>query len=117
MCELFAMSSALPSTVNYSLNEFSRHGGQIYSNTSGWGIACYSERDAFLICEPLPASDSPWVEFVASQNIESRCVIAHVRKASRGEPTCERILASCSCFIAADSRSETRPSGAERIPP
>jgi len=86
MCELFAMSSRTPSTVNYSLHEFSRHGGLIHDNKSGWGIAYFSDQDAFIIREPLPASDSPWVDFVASQHLESRYVIAHVRRASRGEP-------------------------------
>jgi len=86
MCELFAMSSRQPSTVNYSLNEFSRHGGLTHSNKSGWGIAYFSDQDAFIIREPSPASDSPWVDFVASQDLESSYVIAHVRKASRGQP-------------------------------
>ena len=87
MCELFAMSSLKSSNVNYSLNEFARHGGSTYSNRSGWGIAYFADRDAFLIKEPEPASDSPWVEFVASQDLQSTCVIAHVRLATVGEPT------------------------------
>lgn len=86
MCELFAMSSLQPSHVNYSLNEFAKHGGLTYSNRSGWGIAYYSDRDVFLIKEPEPASDSPWVKFVASQDLQSTCVIAHVRLGTIGEP-------------------------------
>ena len=87
MCELFAMSSSMPSNVKYSLNEFAKHGGLTYSNKSGWGISHYADRDAYLIKEPEPASDSPWVEFVANQNIQSSCVIAHVRLASVGSPS------------------------------
>ena len=87
MCELFAMSSRKPATVNYSLNEFARHGGATYSNNSGWGIAYFLDRDALLIKEPKPAADSPWVQFIASQELESANVIAHVRLATVGVPT------------------------------
>ena len=87
MCELFSMSSRRPSTVNYSLHEFAKHGGLTHSNESGWGIAYFQDRDALLIREAEPASDSPWVDFIARQNLESRCVIAHVRLASVGAPT------------------------------
>ena len=49
MCELFAMSSDQPSTVRYSLPEFARHGALTRSNRSGWGIAYFQDRDAFLV--------------------------------------------------------------------
>ena len=86
MCELFAMSSRHKSTLNYSLNEFAKHGGVTYSNRSGWGIAYFHEKDALLIKEPEPASDSPLVKFIAEQNMQSDCVIAHVRLATVGNP-------------------------------
>lgn len=89
MCELFAMSSRERSSVNYSLNEFAKHGGLTHRNRSGWGIAYFHDRDAFLVKEPEPAHDSPWVRFVAEQNLESRFIIAHVRLATVGEPTLE----------------------------
>ena len=86
MCELFAMSSNRPSTVRYSLPEFARHGAHTRSNRSGWGIAYFQDREAFLVKEPEPAADSPWVDFIARQDIESDCVIAHVRLATIGQP-------------------------------
>ena len=86
MCELFAMSSRQPSALTYSLNEFSKHGGLTHGNNSGWGIAYFEEREAFLVKEPEPASDSPWVRFIAEQELESKCVIAHVRLATIGKP-------------------------------
>ena len=86
MCELFAMSSHRRSTLNYSLNEFAKHGGVTHSNRSGWGIAYYQGHDALLIKEPEPAADSPWVKFFAEQKMQSNCVIAHVRLATVGEP-------------------------------
>ena len=86
MCELFAISSRLPSTVRYSLPEFARHGAVTRRNRSGWGIAYYQDRDAILVKEPSPAGDSPWVSFIANQDVSSDCVIAHVRLATIGEP-------------------------------
>ena len=86
MCELFAMSCSTQSTLNYSLFEFSKHGGVTHSNKSGWGIAYYNDRDALLIKEPEPAADSPWVDFISSQQLKSDCVIAHVRLATIGTP-------------------------------
>lgn len=89
MCELFAMSCSRPATVNYSLKEFALHGGSKYSNTSGWGIAFFQDRDALTIKEVEPASDSPWVDFISQQGLSSHCVIAHVRLATVGKPKME----------------------------
>ncbi len=86
MCELFAMSSETPTSVSYSLSEFSKHGGLTYQNRSGWGIAYLQDREALVIKEPEPAHESPWVRFIAEQPLESHCVIAHVRLATVGEP-------------------------------
>jgi glutamine amidotransferase len=84
MCELFAMSSTVPATVNYSLERFARHGGLTHANRDGWGISYFEQGDVRLIKEPTPASDSPWVRFIAERNLQSHCVIAHVRWATQG---------------------------------
>ena len=41
MCELFAMSSRVPATVTFSLEEFARHGGLTAPHKDGWGIVYY----------------------------------------------------------------------------
>lgn len=89
MCELFAMSSRQPSAVTYSLREFAANGSRHRSNRHGWGIAYTHDRDAFTIKEPLSAAGSPWVDFVAENSVKSKCVIAHVRYATRGAHTLE----------------------------
>lgn len=89
MCELFAMSSLEPSAVTYSLREFAANGSRQRSNRHGWGIAYTHDRDAFTIKEPLSAAGSPWVDFVAENSVKSKCVIAHVRYATRGGHTLE----------------------------
>ncbi len=83
------MSSRSPSLVHYSLNEFSKHGGDRYGNKDGWGIVFFQERDAYWFKEPDPASDSALVDMVACMNRSSRYVMAHVRRASKGDPSLE----------------------------
>lgn len=84
MCELLAMSSREPATVTFSLDEFARHGGYAGSNRDGWGVTFYEGRDARTVREPLAAWESPAVEFVASQDYRSTCVVAHIRQATSG---------------------------------
>jgi len=87
MCELLGVSSSDPVRVTYSLHAFAEHGGRLHPNKSGWGIAYHEGRDALLIKEPAPASDSPWVRFIEGQPLTSTCVVAHVRYASVGGPS------------------------------
>lgn len=89
MCELFAMSSRTPTAVTYSLDEFSKNGSSLRHNRDGWGIALARDRDAFLVKEPEPASDSPWVRFIAEHPLDTTLAIAHVRYATRGLHTME----------------------------
>ena len=86
MCELFGLSSSFDLKIKYSLHEFAKHGGQIYQNKSGWGIAYHRDKDAILVKEASPASDSHWVKFIESHPISTNCAIAHVRYATAGPP-------------------------------
>ena len=89
MCELFAMSSRKSPAVTHSLDEFSRNGSKLRHNRDGWGIAFARDREAFLVKEPQPASDSAWVKFIAEQPIKTAAAITHVRYATRGHHTME----------------------------
>jgi len=84
MCELFAMSSRHAATVNFSLEEFSRHGGLTGPHRDGWGIAYYAGADVRLIKEPDAASESDCVRFIEAHDIRSPTVISHNRRATRG---------------------------------
>jgi glutamine amidotransferase len=95
MCELFAMSAKYPSTVQLSLEEFSRHGGLSGPHKDGWGIAWYDERDVRLVKEAFPAAGSPCVRFIQSNPFISPLVISHVRKATRGDVA----LRNCQPFV------------------
>lgn len=85
MCELFAMSSRLPATVNLSLAEFARHGGQTDKHKDGWGVAWFFGPDALVIREPSAAASSAQMHFVRTQDIESTFVVSHIRKAMVGD--------------------------------
>ena len=84
MCELFAVSSKQPSTVSFSLDEFASHGGIKGIHVDGWGIVFYQDYDVQLIRETSPASNSEWLRFVRDHQIESKLILSHIRKASRG---------------------------------
>lgn len=83
MCELFALSSKVPTTVAFSLRAFSQRGGP-GGPVDGWGIAFHDGRDVRLYKEPEPARDNAWVSFIASRRLASSLVISHLRHATEG---------------------------------
>ncbi|MEH6548040.1 MAG: class II glutamine amidotransferase [Sneathiella sp.] len=89
MCELFAVSSLNRVAVDYSLHEFSQHGGLSHLNKSGWGMSFQQDLDTLLIKEAMPAFDSAWVKFIHDQHLSSNCIMAHVRYATKGDPIFE----------------------------
>jgi len=84
MCELFAMSSRVPATVRFSLQEFSRHGGLTGPHKDGWGIAYYEDGDVRLVKEAQAASDSACVRFIQEHPFSSTLVVSHIRRATQG---------------------------------
>lgn len=86
MCELFALSSQLPTRLTLSLERFAAHGGREGPHRDGWGIAFYEGRDARVIREPAPASDSPCVELLHRHGFHSDLVVSHIRLATQGQP-------------------------------
>lgn len=87
MCELFAFSALAPTTARISLEELARHGGGNGPHRDGWGAAFYQGHDAMLVRDSVAANDSACMHFLLDHAIQSRCVIAHVRKALRGART------------------------------
>ncbi len=85
MCELFAMSARLPSTVSLSLEEFSRHGGLTGTHKDGWGIAWYEDGDVHLRKEALAASYSTALKTFQEHPFSSTLVMCHIRKATQGD--------------------------------
>ena len=86
MCELLGMSALLPTTLRLSMNELARHGGDTGPHTDGWGIALLQHRDALVVREPVPAFESRLLDrLLFDEHARSTGVIAHIRKATRGE--------------------------------
>jgi predicted glutamine amidotransferase len=86
MCELFALSARLPTTVRLSLDELARHGGETGPHRDGWGVGFMQGGDVLLVREPEPASESRLMGFLRQQHVRSSLVVAHIRRATQGEP-------------------------------
>ena len=84
MCELFAMTSARPTVVEYTLDLFAAEGGEKQRNRDGWGIVFAEDRDAHVYREAEPAADSALARMVIERHIPTRHLMAHVRRASKG---------------------------------
>ncbi len=85
MCELFAMSARYPTTIQLSLAELARHGGQTGPHRDGWGVAFQQGGDALVLREAAAASESQWVGLLKSSDVRSHAVLAHIRRATHGE--------------------------------
>lgn len=86
MCELFAMASVVPTTVDFSLELLTRRGGAEGPHRDGWGVAFYAGRDALLLRESGAASESALVRHIEKHGPPSERVISHIRLASVGGP-------------------------------
>jgi glutamine amidotransferase len=85
MCELFALSSSLPTKVSLSMAEFSKHGGLTGFHKDDWGIAFYAENDVQIIRETIPAIKSDFIHCLKDYNFSSNLVISHIRLATQGK--------------------------------
>lgn len=84
MCELLGMNANVPTDILFSFRGFSRRGGATGPHADGWGIAFYERRGCRLFHDPTPSAQSAMAEFIRGFPIQSKNVIAHIRKASRG---------------------------------
>ncbi|HVC61046.1 MAG TPA: class II glutamine amidotransferase [Acetobacteraceae bacterium] len=85
MCELFGLSSRVPTTVSLSVRLLARRGSHASGLGDGWGVAYHMGDDALVAKQPGPADASPWIDFLAGQPIRSRIVVSHIRHATQGE--------------------------------
>ena len=85
MCELFAMSSRIETTIRISMQVLAQRGGATGLLGDGWGVGFYDGDDARIFREPTAAADSALAQFIASQTLRSRTVLSHLRHATQGE--------------------------------
>ena len=84
MCELFCLSSRLPTRATFTLRTFASHGALGGAAVDGWGIAFYDGRAVRLYKEPEPAGDSAWLAFIEGRRLAGRLVLSHIRRATTG---------------------------------
>jgi predicted glutamine amidotransferase len=89
MCELFCLSSRVPTVASFSLHRFAARGGRDSRTVDGWGLAFYDGRDLRLYREPEPAGDSAWLAFIEGRRIASPLVFSHLRRATAGRVSLE----------------------------
>lgn len=84
MCELFCLSSRIPTVTTFSLAAFARRGGRSTRMVDGWGIAFYDGQDVRLFKQPEPAGDSVWLDFIRQRRVPTRLLLSHIRHATQG---------------------------------
>jgi glutamine amidotransferase len=84
VCELFCLSSRLPTRATLSLERFAQRGGYASRSVDGWGLAFSDGRDVRLYKEPEPAGDSPWMAFIQERRLPTRLLVSHIRHATHG---------------------------------
>ncbi len=86
MCELFAYSAKKEISLA-SLPEFKEFISHSATNPDGWGIGWYLPV-GYVMKEPYKAKGSPLLEsLIGNTSVDASLLIAHIRKASRGENT------------------------------
>ncbi|MEX8521704.1 MAG: class II glutamine amidotransferase [Leptothrix ochracea] len=86
MCQLFAMNSNRPMTVQAALRTFTARGGRTGEHVDGWGMAFHDGEGCRLFIDPQRAADSALADFLCLYPIQATTVLAHVRKATHGIP-------------------------------
>ena len=87
MCELFAMSSRMPTTISLAMEVLARRGGAEGPHKDGWGVGYFAGRDVLLLREPGAACESELARHIEWDGPPSCLVVSHIRLATRGEPS------------------------------
>lgn len=85
MCELFGLSSNVPTTASLSMSVLAGRSGAGGPLRDGWGIGFYDAGDIRLFRSPEPAGESALAHFVAGQEMRSDIIISHLRHATQGD--------------------------------
>jgi len=85
MCQLLGMNCNTPTDICFSFTGFRVRGGLTDVHQDGWGIAFFEGKGVRQFLDPLPSAHSPIADLVRNYPIQSKNVIAHIRKATQGE--------------------------------
>jgi predicted glutamine amidotransferase len=95
MCQLLGMNCNTPTDVTFSFAGFAQRGGRTDHHSDGWGIAFFEGRGLRHFVDHQPAAESPVADLIRRYPIQSRHVVAHIRKATQGEVA----LQNCHPFV------------------
>ncbi len=95
MCQLLGMNCNTPTDVTFSFSGFAQRGGVTDHHADGWGIAFFEGHGVRHFVDHQSASTSPIADLIRRYPIQSRNVIAHIRKATQGEVALE----NCHPFV------------------
>jgi glutamine amidotransferase len=99
MCQLLGLNCNRPTDATFSFSGFTRRGGLTDHHADGWGIAFFEgdpdARGLRHFVDHLPASSSPVADLLRQYPIQSRNLIAHIRKATQGQVA----LQNCHPFV------------------
>ncbi|MDX2243049.1 MAG: class II glutamine amidotransferase [Leptolyngbyaceae cyanobacterium bins.302] len=84
MCQLLGMNCNVPTDICFSFEGFAARGGKTDEHQDGWGIAFFEGLGCRLFLDVKPAIASPIADLVRHYPIQSKHVIAHIRKATFG---------------------------------
>lgn len=92
MCQLLGMNCNTPTDIVFSFTGFATRACE---HADGFGIAFFEDKGVRLFVDHVAASVSPVAELVKGYPIQSRNVIAHIRKATHGRVALE----NCHPFV------------------
>jgi len=92
MCQLLGMNGNTPTDIVFSFSGFATRACE---HADGFGIAFFEGPGVRLFVDHQPASASPVAELVKRYPIQSRNVMAHIRKATQGRVALE----NCHPFV------------------
>jgi predicted glutamine amidotransferase len=85
MCQLLGMNCNVPTDICFSFRGFHQRAGVTGDHADGFGIAFFEGAGCRVFIDGQAAVDSPIASLVAEYPIRSMNVIAHIRKATKGE--------------------------------
>jgi len=85
MCQLLGMNCNVPTDICFSFRGFHQRGDRTGDHADGFGVAFFEGPGCRMFVDARPAVNSPVAELIANYPIRSQNVIAHIRKATKGE--------------------------------
>ena len=92
MCQLLSMSCRRPTDIVFSFTGLATRSRE---HADGFGVAFFEGKGLRHFVDHLAAEDSPVADFIKHYPIQSRLVLAHIRKATQGQVA----LQNCHPFV------------------